>query len=1243
MVTISAKSNTSLHGNKTSLLNYLKENPKISINDLAYTTTARRIHHQLRTGYIANSIQQLIRALELDVKRPSSATRDRNKRPVHFVFTGQGSQYAGMGAHLFRTNTAFRDDVLSMQRICDMLQFPYVADIISSTELGLETRKISETHLAIVILEIALARLWQSWGIEPATSLGHSLGEYSALCIAGVLSVADTLYLVGARGRLIEQKCKPEEYAMLSIIGAPAHAIEDLLSKRQSCEIACFNSPTSTVISGKTAELKSLVDAVQDGNLRFKYLPMKYGFHSSQMELIREDIEKLAQGVRFKKPDIPVISSLTGAIVGDEAVFDPKYMARQTRNAVNFESALKIFIEMKINDAIWLEIGPDSICSGMIRSTLQVTPKQTIACLTAKEDDWKTMNSAILALYTSGVNINWRSYHYEYEKSLRLLSLPNYSFDLKNYWITYKLPAPIEKYEPTKNISQETYQISMLLQCPLNLSEKADDSLTFPVSFSAYPQTEVLWGRDVKGNAEWCIGTFLDVALKSALYVYGNLHGDIGSISRFVVQNMCISDPTTLPTRDSTSGFNLVTKPLSLEKNDFSLRIILYESSSASERSEFARCEVYVAEKSISYGPDSRLTTFAKARLESILQMASTNQIQRLHKKTFYKILSSTIKYDDPYKAVEEVYLSNDLKEAVASMRLVPSKLGTWDGIYPPWTDAFTQLATFLPIIDSESDDLSGVALYPDEYELVHFFSELQENVLYNTYIQMKQKEGTEGCVADVYAFDKDSLACVFLGLCLRPRTKLIKDIKDQAPNAVSPIQSLPSRNQFQEKTNDSPDVRYDQMEPTVLSTSSSSIVNGFIPTPLETPAIPPVAVEGDLMTLLASIIADETGAEPEIFTPLTYLSDVGVDSIMGIELIEKIKSIFGVELPLSLFNSNPSMENLLHQIKALKGQFVRNDILSPPNYQSIVTTLESSHRNTSQSDEKIVSDVDEASSSETTNIAQWKSNAIRLQGSPSQRRKLFLVTDGTGSATSYIHLPRLKFECEVILLESPFVRDPDAYTCSVESVAEIYLELIQKIQPNGPYVLGGYSMGGIYAYEVCRLLIAKGQSVDHVFVIDMIAPSSSTRRTTPPTMDQIRAFGLLEGLNRSGPSLHSERMAGHILQSISAFSRYRPVPLSPGHNVRLTVIWAQHRVPAVNTDVNQWFFWERYDLGPNLWDLLFGNEKVSCQVVDSADHFSIMKLPHVSSNNHITYPKHILTLLILTGVQGYETIRRCT
>lgn len=439
LVTVTAKSSKSLKGNIDALITFLDKNPDTSLPALSYTTTARRMQHNYRTICSATDLQSLQEALK---KRATSSDVKPIPNPTKlpklaFVFTGQGSFYAGIGRQLFESVSHFRADILRFDGIAQRQGFPTFLPLVDGSATNLEEVEPVVTHLALTCVQIALSRLWISWGVTPSSTIGHSLGEYAALYAAGVLTVSDAIYLVGTRAQLLSKFCSKGTHTMLAI-KASLETIKPRLVG-SPCKIACINQPTSNVISGPTEDITRLTNEYQSLGHECVRLDIPFAFHSAQVEPILEVFEAAAGNVRFNVPSVPYLSPLLGLVVSDSGVLGPSYLTRACRNAVNFQGALEAAKASAIVDerTIWLEIGSHPACSGMIKGTLgsQVV---TVPSLRKSADTWKVLAGGLESLHLNGIDIQWNEYHRDFKSSHKVLDLPRYSWDLKNYWIQYR-------------------------------------------------------------------------------------------------------------------------------------------------------------------------------------------------------------------------------------------------------------------------------------------------------------------------------------------------------------------------------------------------------------------------------------------------------------------------------------------------------------------------------------------------------------------------------------------------------------------------------------------------------------------------------------------------------------------------------------------------------------------------------------------------------------------------------------
>ena len=256
-----------------------------------------------------------------------------------FVFTGQGSTYSGIGQQLYENVSHFRIDVQRFDRIAQQQGFPSFIPLVDGSTTNIEAEEPVVAHLALTCVQMALSRLWLSWGVSPVATIRHSLGEFAALYAADVLMASDTIYLIVIRAQLLSEHRIKGSNAMLAV-KASLHAIKPQLAG-SSCEIACISQPINNMISGPSEEISTLINRFQSLRLHYAKLDIPYAFHSAQVDPIIEKWEAVATSIRFEVPLVPYMSLLLSRIVSGGATLGVSYLTQACRNAVNFQGALE--------------------------------------------------------------------------------------------------------------------------------------------------------------------------------------------------------------------------------------------------------------------------------------------------------------------------------------------------------------------------------------------------------------------------------------------------------------------------------------------------------------------------------------------------------------------------------------------------------------------------------------------------------------------------------------------------------------------------------------------------------------------------------------------------------------------------------------------------------------------------------------------------------------------------------------
>lgn len=404
--------------------------------DVCYTANTGRAHFGHRLSVLGADIATLRAGLAAyrEGKRQPGVTAgslDGRQAPrIAFLFTGQGSQYIGMGRELYDTQPVFKR---ALDHCADVLEAHLKRPLLSvlfpenESDEGLidETAYTQPTLFAI---EYALAELWQSWGIEPTVVLGHSVGEYVAACVAGVFSLEDGLKLIAQRAARMQ--ALPAGGGMAAIL-TDTDKVLAAVAEIDGVEPAALNGPTNTVVAGTNQALDTIVDRFAAQGVRTQRLSVSHAFHSALMEPMLDGFETFARGLTYHAPEITLISNLTGAVLEPGVVPDAAYWRRHVREPVRFVDGIGALAEVGVD--IMLEVGPHPVLTAMAK---RIDKRRELVWLPSLKKDaapWEMLLDSLATLYHRGAPIDWVGFDKPYGR-LRL-PLPTYPFERKRYWL----------------------------------------------------------------------------------------------------------------------------------------------------------------------------------------------------------------------------------------------------------------------------------------------------------------------------------------------------------------------------------------------------------------------------------------------------------------------------------------------------------------------------------------------------------------------------------------------------------------------------------------------------------------------------------------------------------------------------------------------------------------------------------------------------------------------------------------
>lgn len=416
---------------------WLGAHPEADIADVCFTAGVGRSHFEHRAALVVDSVagaREVLAELAENRLRPGVLRGECADPPkTAWLFTGQGSQYPGMARELFDTEPVFAETVTRCAEAIDgMLPRPLL-EVLFDVDRGAgggaaETlRHTSFAQPALFAVEMGLARLWQSWGIEPDVVLGHSVGQYAAACVAGVFSLEDGARLMAERGRLFGSL--PDGGRMVAVF-AEAEQVEDAAKRFPAVSVAAYNG-RNTVLSGPGADLDQVVASFSDDGIRCTWLDTSHAFHSELLEPVLDEFEAYAARLQFATPTRPLVCNRTGAVLTAETPLDAQYWRRHSRQPVQFTESVRTVAALGCS--VLMEIGPQPILTA---AAVQAWPEhaaapRAIVSLRKGACARRQVAEALAAAYVAGHRPEFAALH---RAPRRRLDLPTYPFQRRHFW-----------------------------------------------------------------------------------------------------------------------------------------------------------------------------------------------------------------------------------------------------------------------------------------------------------------------------------------------------------------------------------------------------------------------------------------------------------------------------------------------------------------------------------------------------------------------------------------------------------------------------------------------------------------------------------------------------------------------------------------------------------------------------------------------------------------------------------------
>ncbi|KAJ7160342.1 putative polyketide synthase [Mycena filopes] len=1126
---LSAKTPAALEELRAKYLAYLQSpaSADVALADIAYTMTARRQIYQYRIAVSATTRAELLSRLEgaaaVAVAVPPGKLQPQGAgQAVILVFSGQGGQYLGMGRGLYAEYALFRGCVDECEGVLVEAGFPGVRGIILGEAEGGSGQgaELEAFQAAVFVLQYGLGKLWLSWGVVPTAVVGHSLGEYAALVFAGVLAMKDALLLVAHRARLMVRKCALECTGMIAINLAP-ETVEAALRDFSGLTIACYNSPVDVVLSGPLPLIKAF-QAYLDTKLGCKsaLISVPFGYHSSAMAPILQDLTTLADRVSLHAPSIPVVSNVLGAVVlpGDTSVFTADYFARHCADPVQFERGVHALVSRREFHRVdaWIEIGPHPTCLSMLRASPAVSKESLLlTSLRKQQEPPATLAASLAQLYTSAVDIQWRA-TFAHLPRVTCVSLPSYPFAKTEFWVPFQEPAPAVAADPAVN-DQLVTEYAMLQKWAQYLTADNDFVSIFETPIGHLAGWIV--GHSVGGVPLCPASVYIELALAgvhlSARHLDISYHDSHVVLRRVEFEKPLVYDK-------SVARMVLTTVALTKDEGTFTISSRLSSAGDYHEsvhvRGEFKyQATLRTTSKFVQTLP------VITRRMDAVVQPRGGISPEVFSTRTAYEVIfPRVVEYAKPYHTMQSLTIDGSGMEGCAMMQLPRDYDRGPFVVQPVWMDTLLHVAGFVANLHVGIND----AYICTQIGAVKVFPALVNNDKpYLVYCSHAWLPDAGVMLAEVYAVqvaEPRRIVAHMKGIHFRRLRlgSLKKSLGDAAGKSI--VQAPKSQSRAVDVSSvvlalvsDACDIPASAIDITtnlaaigVDSMMSIEILaalrSRFPDTTLDARVLSSCTTVADIcrkvtykaeassptLTLTQTVsegpssprtLFDETDAgTPDIIhilssvleVPLdaldmdTDLGALGLDSLTAIEVLHALKTELGLELPSDFFLSHLSPRAIQACIVAHKA--------------SPVGLVSGVRRKLDYSADDTIPRLTKTLRLDTVPVPIQTSDT-------SARLPLFFIHDGSGLVNYY---ERLSFLDRAIWgIHNPRFVSGQPWNGLVD-MAAAYVEYILSTT-SGPLLLGGWSFGGVAAYEIALQLTSRGVQVKGILIIDSPSPSN--------------------------------------------------------------------------------------------------------------------------------------------------------
>ncbi len=1068
ILTFSARSPEALEATSNTTRQTLERMESESLADIAYTLNTGRKEYTYREMLIASS------------KSISESVRSEAvSRPVVFLFPGQGSAYHGMGKGLYETESIFKEAIDECDHHLESVLGWKLSDTLFAEEES-DWSATDRAQPALFGIEYALANLWMSWGVKPEAMIGHSLGEYVAATLSGVFTLGDTMKIVAERGRLMQAM---EPGSMLAI-AADRETVEPLITGAD-VEIAVENSPRSTVVSGSIETIASLAERLKSSGLTAKRVATSHAFHSTMMEEAAESFKRILSSTDRKSPNIPYLSNLTGTWITPQDTASADYWCSHLRRSVQFSANVRRVMQ-DLGDVQFIEIGPGTTLSAFVR---QHSGKPNIATTMrpakAEISDAEALVQAIGQFWIHGGSFDWEAYHAPYAR--RRLPLPGYAFQRRHFEPKALASAPSTETSSPCLLHEVRWQRRVLSQ---DGKEKETATLT------------------LSDLSEWreAISRY-----SSADHVRIVIDADCPNAASFEDYQTRVTDPLIALAQYLDEQATGQTEIVLLTPGTPELESVAMANPSAatlagvalSLQQDLPKVRCRIIDRPAGTNPSV---------VEQAIQSSSYEPIMAIRGRSVYvphyEPWQSDRSHDSPTptkgaviitggfgaigRACGEMIAKHDHLPVILVGRNVSDELPEGCQAYRADVSNEAEVVALLAHAVGTFGGIAGIIHAAGVVESVplsdyspearrhihagkvqgalHFAKALRDHEPPAFVLLVSSVSSVLGGVGytayasgnaflDTFAATQDGQSATrWLSLGL----DAVATGDHVAPNELTTRQAAQLiRDHFNSAHS-----------PTRLVVSVTPLTDR-----LQTWVYGMAETAGSSIDVAPAISSDRVSRLCQIWQEILKIDDVGAgdnffelggDSIIAIPMFQQIREVFGVSLPIATLFKAATPQQLAEELGPLPEPELRPSSVSPE-----ITELAGANGHNGQ---PIAYNGHREGSPFSSNLL------VKMKEGCSTEPPIFFTHPGGGSIVFYHRMVSAMSHTHAMYgIESPLLSQKRFDLTGMESIEAIaagYTRLVQEAQPSGPYILAGYSFGGLVSLEMARLLISEGEEV---------------------------------------------------------------------------------------------------------------------------------------------------------------------